>query len=63
VLQPRRGASGDTWEGLVARADVQGGIRAEATGLDVRARAAYSGRLDADLVVKAGLCTLTPPAP
>lgn len=55
VLQPRRGAGSDTWEGLVARADVQGGIRAEATGLDVRARAAYSGRLDADLVVKGTL--------
>lgn len=55
VLPPRRGASGDTWEGLVARADVQGGIRAEATGLDVRARSAYSGRLDANLVVKGTL--------
>jgi hypothetical protein len=55
VLHTRRGASGETWEGLVARADVQGGIRAEASGLDVRARAAYSGRLDADLVVKGTL--------
>lgn len=55
VLQTRRGSSGETWEGLVARADVQGGLRAEASGLDVRARAAYSGRLDADLVVKGTL--------
>ena len=55
MLHTRRGASGETWEGLVARADVQGGIRAEASGLDVRARAAYSGRLDADLVVKGTL--------
>jgi hypothetical protein len=55
VLQPRRGASGETWEGLVARADVQGGIRAEASGVEVRARAVYSGRLDADLVVKGTL--------
>jgi hypothetical protein len=30
----------------------------EATALDVRARAAYSGRLDADLVVKVGQCRL-----
>ena len=55
VLHTRRGASGETWEGLVARADVQGGIRAEASGLDVRARAVYSGRLDADIVVKGTL--------
>jgi len=55
VLQTRRGSSGETWEGLVARADVQGGLRTEASGLDVRARAAYSGRLDADLVVKGTL--------
>ena len=40
VLQTRRGSSGETWEGLVARADVQGGLRTEASGLDVRARAA-----------------------
>ena len=55
VLQPRRGASGETLEWLVARADVQGGIRAEASGVEVRARAVYSGRLDADLVVKGTL--------
>ena len=54
VLQTRRNG-GETWEGLVARADVQGGIRAEATGIDVRARAAYSGRLDADMVIKGTL--------
>jgi hypothetical protein len=55
VLHTRRGASGETWEGLVARADVQGGIRAEASGLDIRARAVYSGRLDADIVIKGTL--------
>jgi hypothetical protein len=55
VVHTRRGASGETWEGLVARADVQGGIRAEASGLDVRARAVYSGRLDADIVIKGTL--------
>ena len=54
VLHTRRNG-GETWEGLVARADVQGGIRAEATGIDVRARAAYSGRLDADMVIKGTL--------
>jgi hypothetical protein len=31
VLPPRRGAGYYTFEGLVARADVQGGIQAEVT--------------------------------
>ena len=38
LLKPNRSAGGETWEGLVARADTQGGVKIKIDGLDVRAR-------------------------
>jgi len=52
LLKPNRSAGGETWEGLVARADTQGGVKIKIDGLDVRARNVYSGQLNAGMVAK-----------
>jgi hypothetical protein len=58
VLKPRRSGSGETWEGLVARADTAGGVKMTLNGLDLRARNIYNGQLNANMVAKG---TLTAP--
>ena len=58
VLKPRRSGSGETWEGLVARADTAGGVKMTINGLDLRARNIYNGQLNANMVAKG---TLTAP--
>ena len=52
ILKPARTAGGETWEGLVARADTQGGVKVAIDGLDVRAKNVYSGQLNANIVAK-----------
>jgi len=52
ILKPARTAGGETWEGLVARADTQGGVKVAIDGLDVRAKNIYSGQLNAKIVAK-----------
>jgi len=58
VLKPKRSGSGETWEGLVARADTAGGVKLTINGLDLRARNIYNGQLNANMVAKG---TLTAP--
>ena len=52
ILKPSRPAGGETWEGLVARADTQGGVKVSMDGLDMRVRNVYSGQLNANMVAK-----------
>lgn len=52
VLKPNRSSGGETWEGLVARADTQGGLKLSIDGLDVRARNVFNGQLNANIVAK-----------
>jgi len=52
LLKPSRSSGGETWEGLVARADTQGGVKMTIDGLDVRARNVYNGQLNAAMVAK-----------
>lgn len=52
VIQRRKLRGGDTWDSLVARADTQAGLKVDIQGLDVRARNAYSGQVNAGLVLK-----------
>jgi translocation and assembly module TamB len=52
VIQRRKSRGGDTWDNLVARADTQAGLKVDIQGLDVRARNAYNGQVNAGLVLK-----------
>jgi len=52
VIQRRKSRGGETWDNLVARADTQAGLKVDIQGLDVRARNAYNGQVNAGLVLK-----------
>jgi hypothetical protein len=52
VIQRKKSRGGDTWDSLVARADTQAGLKVDIQGLEVRARNAYNGQVNASLVLK-----------
>lgn len=50
-----RSRVGDAWAALVSKADTQAGLRVDVKGMEVRAKGAYTGNVDAVLIAKNSL--------